>query len=49
MYRDIFRNSRYVFEEKYGRNLVTAFKKFQDLESWRSSPAARPTGSCRSC
>jgi len=31
MYRDIFRNSRYVFEEKYGRNLVTAFKKFQDL------------------
>jgi 1,4-alpha-glucan branching enzyme len=31
MYRDLFRNSRYVFEEKYGRNLVTAFKKFQDL------------------
>jgi len=31
MYRDIFRNARYVFEEKYGRNLVTAFKKFQDL------------------
>jgi 1,4-alpha-glucan branching enzyme len=31
MYRDIFRNSRYVFEEKYGRNLVTAFRKFQDL------------------
>lgn len=30
MYLDLFRNARYVFEEKYGRNLVTAFKKFQD-------------------
>ena len=31
MYRDMFRNALFVFEEKYGRNLVTAFKKFQDL------------------
>lgn len=31
MYRDMFKNARYVFEEKYGRNLVAAFKKFQDL------------------
>jgi 1,4-alpha-glucan branching enzyme len=31
MYQDIFRNAKYVFEEKYGRNLVTAFRKFQDL------------------
>ncbi len=31
MYRDMFKNARYVFEEKYGRNLVQAFKKFQDL------------------
>lgn len=30
MYLDLFRNARYVFEEKYGRNLVDAFKKFQD-------------------
>ena len=26
-----FTNARTVFEEKYGRNLVTAFKNFQDL------------------
>jgi 1,4-alpha-glucan branching enzyme len=31
MYRDLFVNARAVFEEKYGRNLVAAFKKFQDL------------------
>jgi len=31
MYRDLFLNARAVFEEKYGRNLVIAFKKFQDL------------------
>ncbi len=31
MYRDMFRNARTVFEEKYGSNLVNAFKKFQDL------------------
>ncbi len=31
MYRDVFRNAREVFEERYGRNLVTAFRKFQDL------------------
>lgn len=31
MYREMFRNSLQVFEEKYGRNLVNAFKKFQDL------------------
>jgi 1,4-alpha-glucan branching enzyme len=31
MYREQFRNARYVFEEKYGRNLVGAFRKFQDL------------------
>ncbi len=30
MYNDIFTRSRYVFEEKYKRNLVNAFKKFQD-------------------
>lgn len=31
MYRDLFVNARSVFEEQYGRNLVTAFRKFQDL------------------
>ncbi len=31
MYRDLFRNARFVFEEKYGRDLVSAFRKFQDL------------------
>lgn len=31
MYRDMFRNALFVFERKYGRNLVAAFKKFQDL------------------
>jgi 1,4-alpha-glucan branching enzyme len=31
MYRELFWNARYVFDEKYGRNLVNAFKKFQDL------------------
>ena len=31
MYHDLFTNARAVFEEKYDRNLVTAFKKFQDL------------------
>ncbi len=31
MYRDMFANARFVFEEKYGRNLVAAFRKFQDL------------------
>ena len=31
MYRDLFMNARAVFEEKYGRNLIAAFKKFQDL------------------
>ncbi|HTF99978.1 MAG TPA: DUF1957 domain-containing protein [Nitrospirota bacterium] len=30
MYRDMFADARMVFEEKYGRNLVTAFRKFQD-------------------
>lgn len=31
MYRDHFRQSRWVFAEKYHRNLITAFRKFQDL------------------
>jgi 1,4-alpha-glucan branching enzyme len=31
MYKDMFLNARYVFEEKYGRNLVGAFRKFQDM------------------
>jgi 1,4-alpha-glucan branching enzyme len=31
MYRDLFQNARWVFDEKYGRNLVGAFRKFQDL------------------
>ena len=31
MYRDMFVDARFVFEEKYGRDLVTAFRKFQDL------------------
>jgi 1,4-alpha-glucan branching enzyme len=30
MYGDLFKNARYVFEEKYGCNLVGAFRKFQD-------------------
>ncbi len=31
MYVVLFRNARYVFEEKYGKNLVNAFRMFQDL------------------
>ncbi len=31
MYLEMFKNARSVFEDKYGRNLVSAFKKFQDL------------------
>jgi 1,4-alpha-glucan branching enzyme len=31
MYHAMFTNARFVFEEKYGRDLVTAFRKFQDL------------------
>ncbi len=31
MYHAKFKNDRYVFEDKYSRNLLTAFKKFQDL------------------
>ncbi|KPJ57406.1 MAG: glycoside hydrolase [Planctomycetes bacterium DG_58] len=31
MYAERFTRARYVFEEKYHRNLVFAFKKFQDL------------------
>lgn len=31
MYHEGFKKARYIFEEKYGKNLLTAFKKFQDL------------------
>jgi len=31
MYEDLFKNARSIFEEKYGCNLVGAFRKFQDL------------------
>ncbi len=31
MYRERFNNCKYVFETKYGGNLVRAFKKFQDM------------------
>ena len=31
LYRGIFLNARTVFEETYGRNIITAFRKFQDL------------------
>ncbi len=31
MYRELFGNARSMFEEQYGRNLVAAFRKFQDL------------------
>jgi 1,4-alpha-glucan branching enzyme len=31
MYRDLFLNARYIFEEKYGRNLIKAFKRFAEL------------------
>ena len=31
MYRERFNNARFVFDRKYGRNLITAFKKFQDM------------------
>ena len=31
MYLEMFKKARVVFEEKYGRNLVSAFRKFQDL------------------
>jgi 1,4-alpha-glucan branching enzyme len=31
MYLNMFKNALSVFEEKYGRNLVSAFKKFQDM------------------
>jgi 1,4-alpha-glucan branching enzyme len=30
MYRDQFRRALHIFENQYGRNLITAFKKFQD-------------------
>ncbi|MCC6324450.1 MAG: DUF1957 domain-containing protein [Candidatus Brocadia sp.] len=30
MYHGYFTNARYIFAEKYRRNLITAFKKFQD-------------------
>ncbi|SDU23066.1 1,4-alpha-glucan branching enzyme [Verrucomicrobium sp. GAS474] len=29
-YKNMLENCRYVFADKYGRNLITAFKKFQD-------------------
>lgn len=31
MYKDQFLNARHVFEDVYGKNLVNAFKKFQDM------------------
>ncbi|MEW6534472.1 MAG: 1,4-alpha-glucan branching protein domain-containing protein [Candidatus Auribacterota bacterium] len=31
MYKDLFMNARHIFEDVYNKNLVTAFKKFQDL------------------
>jgi 1,4-alpha-glucan branching enzyme len=31
MYRDLFRGSRTLFDERYGRDLVGAFRRFQDL------------------
>lgn len=31
MYQDLFRSAQHVFDVKYGRNLVGAFRKFQDL------------------
>ncbi|MDP8262015.1 MAG: DUF1957 domain-containing protein [Candidatus Ancaeobacter aquaticus] len=31
MYKNNFLNARYIFEEKYRKNLVSAFKKFQDM------------------
>lgn len=31
MYQERFRAARYIFAEQYGRNLVHAFKRFQDL------------------
>ncbi len=31
MYEDLFKNARYIFEEKYGCNLVRAFRRFQDI------------------
>jgi 1,4-alpha-glucan branching enzyme len=31
MYHEMFVKARELFEEKYGRNLVTAFRRFQDL------------------
>lgn len=31
MYRDLFREAKQAFQEQYGRNLVAAFRRFQDL------------------
>ena len=31
MYENHFKMARYIFEEKYDRNLLNAFKKFQDM------------------
>jgi 1,4-alpha-glucan branching enzyme len=31
MYLELFQNTRAVFEDTYGRDLVRAFKKYQDL------------------
>ncbi|MBU0650945.1 DUF1957 domain-containing protein, partial [bacterium] len=30
MYKDLFLNSKYIFQDKYHRNIVNAFKRFQD-------------------
>ncbi len=31
MYESRFKQARYIFEEKYKRNLISAFRKFQDM------------------
>lgn len=31
MYQDLFLNTRYVFEEKYNKNILLGFKRFQDM------------------
>ncbi|MHB1042512.1 MAG: glycoside hydrolase family 57 protein [Eubacteriales bacterium] len=31
MYKDMFKSAMYTFRDSYGKNLVSAFKKFQDL------------------
>jgi len=46
MYHWKFTGARELFENRYGRNLVTAFKKFQDLGKLEIVTCGATTGFC---